>query len=328
MKRMLTIVLVLSIGASLSFAEGVNEQGGSQGESFPSRPVRCIVPWAAGGGTDTLIRALTVSAEEHLGQPIIVVNREGAGGTIAVTELAGMEPDGYTIGSLAIGLFTTQPVMREVQYTLDDFDGVIGLSYEPVMMVTHTDNPWNTIPELVDYAGSHTVKYGYPGNGSLTHLPQAAFFTMAGVEADGVSFTGGGPTMTALVGRHIDVAAGHPSEWWTLVEEGELKPLGVFSPERDEREGLAQIPTFTENGFDIDMSVWKFIVVPDGTPQEVIDKLHDAFLGMMNEPEFVEFSERLFLKMNPYDGEDVIDRIRTEAEFTYGVLDTLGFTNN
>jgi tripartite-type tricarboxylate transporter receptor subunit TctC len=324
MKKLIVFSLCIFLTGTAVFASGAKET--VAGDDFPNKPIRCIIPWAAGGGTDIMVRALIESSEKHLGQPIIPVNRDGAAGTIAVTELAGMQADGYSIGSLAIGLFTTQPVMRQVQYKLDDFDGVIGLSHEPVMMVTHADNPWNTIPELIDHAkkSGKRIKYGFPGSGSLTHLPQAAFFALSGVNADAVSFAGGGPTMTALVGKHIDVAAGHPSEYINFEKEKILKTLGVFSPVRDTRESLKNIPTFKENGFDIDMSVWKFVVAPKGVPKERIQKLYAGFKKMMNEPKFIEFANRMYLQMNPYTGEDVMKKIESDAVFTKGVLQNLG----
>ncbi len=320
----LLALTVMSVGAEGSKEAAQNEL------KFPTKPLRVLLPWAAGGSSDVMLRAMAELSPKYFGQPMIIVNRDGAGGTIGAAEFVKAEPDGYNIAMLAIGLFTTQPFMRDVQYTLDDFEGIIGLSYEPIIMVVHKDSPYNSIEDLVADAkkSGKSFKYGSSGTGSLPHLSQAAFFGMAGIKADVVAFAGGGPTVTALLGKHVDVAAAHPTEILPFVQDGQLKMLGIFSPERDPRAALKGVPTFKEKGFDINMAVWKYLIVPKGTPQAIKDRLHDGFLKIVQDEKFAKFAENAGLIMNPYPGDEVMKRISAEAEFTHGVLKELGLAKN
>jgi tripartite-type tricarboxylate transporter receptor subunit TctC len=324
-KRLFALAMVILTAAMTVGAAGQKEAAKEE-VKFPIKPLRVLLPWAPGGSSDIMLRAMAELAPKYFGQPMIVVNRDGAGGTIGTAEFVKADPDGYNVMMMAIGLFITQPFMRDVQYKLDDFEGIIGLSYEPIIMVVHKDSPWNSIEELIADAKKtgKSFKYGSSGTGSLPHLAQAAFFAKAGIKADVVGFAGGGPTITALLGKHVDVAAAHPTEILPFVQDNQIKMLGIFSPERDPRENLKQVPTFTEKGFDVSMAVWKALLVPKGTPKEIKDRLNEGFLKIVKDEKFAKFVENAGLIMNPYTGDDVIKRIRAEAEFTHGVLKQLG----
>jgi tripartite-type tricarboxylate transporter receptor subunit TctC len=321
-KRIVLVTMLCMVTLSL-WAAGQSDSGPAQ---FPAKPIKMLVPWAAGGSSDMIVRAIAELSPKYFGQPMVVVNRDGAGGTIATSEFVNADPDGYNVCLGAIGVFTTQPFMRDVQYKIDDFAGIIGLSYEPVIMAVHKDSAYNSIEELVA-DGKKTgknFKYGASGTGSLLHLSQAAFFAMAGVKADLVSFNGGSPTMTALLGKHIDVGAAHPTEVLPFVRDGQLKMLGIFSEERDSRPGLKDVPTFKEKGFDINMAVWKYLFVPKATPKEIRDKLYEGIAKIVKDEKFLRFLDTAGLIVNPYPGDELMSRIKNEAEFTHGVLIDMG----
>lgn len=336
MNKSLTILFILIISVALILSGcSSGKQPSGNGEAtvsetteskFPEKPIEFIVPWSPGGSSDTMARALSEVAKDHLGQPLVVVNRDGAGGTIATTEFTKAKPDGYTVLMNAVGVFTTQPFMRDVKYSIDDFKGVIGLSYEPIFLAVNSDSPWESIEDLVeDFKKSDkAVKYAHSGNGALTHLAQAALYSQAGIKSESVPFDSNNTALTNLLGKHVDVAVGHNTEVLPHVQEGKIRLLGVFSSERDERPGFNNIPTFKEQGYDIDMSVWKFILVPKDTPQEIIDKLYEGFYNMIQDPRYVRFCETAKLAMNPIKGEEVIQRLKEEREFTYYVLKDLG----
>jgi len=244
---------------------------------YPIKPIKFICPWAAGGSSDTTLRAFASIAKDYFGQPLVVVNRAGAGGTIATTEVKGAKPDGYTIMLDAVGVFTTQPKTREVSYSLDDFQTVIGLSYEPIVLAVHSNSGYKSLDDLK--SAKKNIKYGSSGTGSLPHLAQAAFFKKAGIEATNIPYKGGAPAITALLGRHVDTVAAHPGELLPYVRSGDLLMLGVFSPERYNL--IPDVPTFKEQGYDLDFSVWKFILTPKGVDPEIVKILHDKFYAMM-----------------------------------------------
>lgn len=338
-KRNSTILLILIMSVALILSGcNSNEQPSDNGETinseanksnFPEKPIKFIVPWSPGGSSDAMSRALSEVAKDHLGQPLVVVNRDGAGGTIATTEFTEAKPDGYTVLMDAVGVFTTQPFMRDVKYSIDDFKGVIGLSYEPIFLAVNSDNPWESIEDLVENfkKSGKAVKYGHSGNGGLPHLSQAALYSQAGIKSESVPFDSNSTALTNLLGKHVDVAVGHPTEMLPHLQEGKIRLLGVFLSERDERSEFNDIPTFKEQGYDIDMSVWKFILVPKDTPQEVIDKLYEGFHNMIEDPKYVKFCETAKLAMNPIEGEEIIERLKEEREFTYNVLKDLGLIN-
>jgi tripartite-type tricarboxylate transporter receptor subunit TctC len=327
-KRMLIAAAAMIFIVAMTAGAGGTSETDKDAGGFPGKPIKALVPWAPGGSSDMMVRAIAELSPKYFGQPMIVVNRDGAGGTIATAEFVTADPDGYNICLEAIGVFTTQPFMRDVQYKLDDFEAIIGLSYEPIIVAVHKDSPYNTLADLIADAKKtgKTFKYGASGTGSLPHLSQAAFFGMAGVKADLVSFNGGAPTMTALLGGHIDVAAAHPTEILPFALDGQVKMLGIFSSERDPRNDLKNLPTFKEQGFDVNMAVWKFLIVPKATPRDIRDKLYAGLSQIVKDEKFVKFTETAGLIVNPYDGPEVMKRVRAETEFTYGVLKQLGLT--
>ena len=157
--------------------------------------------------------------------------------------------------------------VREVSYTIDDFIPVAALSNEPIIMIAGKDSGITSVDDLLEM---DSVTYGFSGSGSLMELSQKQFFGMAGVEATGISYDGSSPTIAALLGGHIDVCTGHPGEVMQYVESGDAVAIGIFNDERDPRENLKDIPTFKEMGYDVTMSVWKFLMLPAGTPEDVV----------------------------------------------------------
>ena len=322
-KLVFAIVLAFTVVFTVSAGGG----GQARGREFPTRPIRVMVPWAAGGSSDIKVRAIADLSPTYFGVPMIVVNRDGAGGTIGAAEFARMAPDGYNVCMLTSGVFVTQPLMREVQYELDDFEFIIGLSYEPFVMLVHVDSPWNSVEELVAY-GRRTGRrlfYGGAGIGSFGHMTLAAFFGKAGLDAEAVAFGGGGPTVTALLGRHIDVASVHPPEALPHVEAGQLRMLGIFSAERCHfLPELRDVPTFREMGYDIDMAVSKFFVVPRGTPREIQERLYQGFSQIMRSERFVRFAEGFRLEVRAHPGHEALRLLREDIVTTGAVMRELG----
>ncbi|MBA7587544.1 hypothetical protein ES708_29574 [subsurface metagenome] len=287
---------------------------------YPIKPIKIIGPWAAGGSSDTLLRIFASIAEDYFGQPLVVVNRTGAGGTIATTEVKGAKPDGYTIMLNAVGVFTTQPKMRDVSYSLDDFETVIGLSYEPIVLTVHSNSNYKSLDDLKN--AKKNIKYGSSGTGSLPHLSQAAFFGKAGIESTHIPYKGGAPAITALLGRHIDIIAAHPGELLPYVRSGDLLMLNIFSPERYYL--IPDVPTFKEQGYDLDFSVWKFILTPKGVDPEIVKILHDKFYAMMQDSRFIEFAKKIDIKMNPISGKEVREKLTKQIKTTGETIDVLG----
>ncbi|WP_052345735.1 tripartite tricarboxylate transporter substrate binding protein [Paucisalibacillus sp. EB02] len=313
-------VLIISLIGCSSNASGDKELSG---EDFPSETIEIVVPWSAGGSSDQTARALAEAMSNVVDQNVVVVNREGAGGTIATTEVATQQPDAHTILFDAVGVFTTQPHLTEVQYSIDDFSAIKGLTYEPIVLVVNADSPWETLDDLIADTDTR-ITYAHSGAGGLPDLAQVGFFHQAGIEAESVAYEGQNPAITALLGGHVDTAAAHPGGIMQHVESGDLRILGIFSPERFE--DLPDVPTFEEKGFPIDMSVWKFLLVSKETPDDVVAKLEEIVDEAMKSPGYQEFLETANLTPQEISGDEVMERLQAQHEEHGAVIEKMGLS--
>ena len=317
---MLFLVL-MTVCMSFVWANGQQESKGEGELDFPTRPIKLIIPWSPGGSSDAMGRALSAVAKDHLGVELNVVNRDGAGGTIAATEVKGMAPDGYTIQLNAVGVFTTQPVLREVQYTIDDFDFVCGLSYEPIVILVHASSPYMTLKDL--QKADDTLTIGANAVGSLPYIAAMDIMYQLGVDADAVPMKGGGPSLAALLGQQVDVAVVHPNEAIQHVNNGDLRFLGICSPERSDL--FPDIPSVYESGVDADYAVWKWLQTPDGVDPAVMAFLTEKFQDMMNDPKFQEFANNSKLTLIDIDGgAEVEKRLKSQAAATSKAIHNIG----
>lgn len=214
-------------------------------------------------------------------------------------------------------MFTLQPFVREVSYTIDDFIPVAALSNEPIIMIAGKDSGITSVDDLLEM---DSVTYGFSGSGSLMELSQKQFFGMAGVEATGISYDGSSPTIAALLGGHIDVCTGHPGEVMQYVESGDAVAIGIFNDERDPRENLKDIPTFKEMGYDVTMSVWKFLMLPAGTPEDVVTKVTETLTAITETDEYKEFCDANQLLPLTLTTEEMVERINEEAAVNQELL--------
>jgi tripartite-type tricarboxylate transporter receptor subunit TctC len=225
------------------------------------------VPFPPGGSTDLIGRAVAQAIEAPLGQTMVVVNREGAAGAVGTREVAGDRADGYRLVFPPSSLFTITPqtVQDPDTISLDDLTIITGLTVENIVLIANTDSPYQTLDDLLEAGRSgQTINYGHSGVGIGTYLAQRVFFAQAGINATDVPFDGGGPSVTALVGNQVDIGASQIAESIEQVEAGELRHLGIFTPERNEF--LPDVPTMREQGFDIEVDQVRFIAGPPGLP--------------------------------------------------------------
>lgn len=316
MKKLIVFMLVVVMSMGMLLAQGQSEAG----LNYPNRPIKLIVPWAPGGSSDALARVLASVGKKYLGVDVEVVNRDGAGGTIATAEVKAAKPDGYTIQLNAVGVMTTQPAMREVPYTIDDFDYVIGLSYEPIVMLTHTNSKYKTFDDFKNVKGTVMMAANAPG--SLPYIAAVDVMYQAGIDAEAVPMTGGGPSLTALLGNHVDLAMVHPNEAVQHVNNGDLQYLGICSLERNSM--FPDIPTFKEMGIPVDYSVWKWIQVPAGVDPQILAFLESKFKEMLKDPKVVEFASNSQLEMLDMPGSEIRDTLKRQAEATAKAIGLMG----
>lgn len=277
-----TVRFILSLAAILGFAAPP-----LQAADFPTKEVQIIIPYAAGGATDLVFRALAASSSKHLGKAIVVVNRPGGGGAVGFTEAMQARPDGYTLVT-AITPLTILPHQVKTAFTHRDFEPIINVVLDPAMFQMRSDAQWKTLPELLDYAKKNPgmVTVGNSGAGGGVHLIALAFEKAVGVKFNHIPFAGGGPSVTALLGGHIHAVSVSPPEGIAHVKAGKLKIMALFSEKR--MNDFPDVPTVREQGIDFTMSQWRGLAAPKGTPPDVVKKLHDAFRKGMEDPAFLK----------------------------------------
>ncbi len=289
-----------------------------QAAEFPTKEVQIIIPYAAGGATDLIFRALAATTGKYLGKAVIVVNRPGGGGTVGVTEVSQAKPDGYTLLS-AITPLTILPHQVKTTFTYQSFEPIINVVKDPGMFLVKSDSPWKNLNEFLDYAKKNPgmITVGNSGAGGGVHLIALAFEKTAGVKFNHIPFAGGGPSVTALLGGHINAVSVSPPEGIEHVKAGKLRIIALFAEKRFEL--FPDVPTVKEQGINFTMGQWRGLAAPKGTPPDVIKKLHDAFKKGMEDPVFVKNAKDMVVNLSYLGPEDFGKLMAQDHEF-YGKL--------
>lgn len=296
---LITVVILMSF-TMLSYAS-----------DYPDKPITAIVPWGAGGGTDLNARAIAREAEKFIDVPIIVENREGATGTIGVTEASKAKPDGYTILFGSIDPMCSMPHLMDVEYSIDDFRGIMGFAYDPSSIIVRADSPWETLEDLI--AEEEVINRGHSGIGGIHHVMFEMFFPAAGIENfRDVTFDGGAASLTALRGGHIDVNGNTLGVAIPSIEAGEVRVLATAAPERVDL--FPDIPTFKEKGFDIEVEATFFLVAPKGTPDEAIELLEEIFTKAAQSEGYQEFAKNRKQQVYIRDSEEIYEKVKGDYE--------------
>ena len=232
---------------------------------FPTKEVQIIIPWAAGGATDLIFRALAATTGKYLGKAVVVVNRPGGAGAVGFTEAMQAKPDGYTLVS-AVTPLTILPHQVSTAFTYKNFDPVINVVDDPSMFLVRSDAPWKSLKEFLDYAKKNPgmITVGNSGAGGGVHLVALAFEKAAGVKFNHIPFSGGGPSVTAILGGHVNAVSVSPPEGISQVQAGKLKIIALFAEKRFEM--FPDVPTVKEQGINFAMGMWRGLAAPKGTP--------------------------------------------------------------
>jgi tripartite-type tricarboxylate transporter receptor subunit TctC len=285
---------------------------------FPTKEVQIIIPYASGGATDLIFRALAATTGKYLGKAVIVVNRPGGGGAVGCTEAAQAKPDGYTLLS-AITPLTILPHQVKTAFTYKNFDPVINVVKDPGMFLVRSDAPWKSLKEFLDYAKKNPdmITVGNSGAGGGVHLIALAFEKTAGVKFNHIPFAGGGPSVTAILGGHINVVSVSPPEGIEHVKAGKLKIIALFAEKRFEL--FPDVPTVKEQGVDFVMGQWRGLAAPKGTPPDAIKKLHDAFKKGMDDPVFIKNAKDMVVNLS-YLGPEAFGKLMAYDDDFYSKL--------
>lgn len=263
---------------------------GTAAGAYPERAIRLVVGFPAGGSSDAIARIVQPTVEKQLGQSLVIENRPGAGGAIAIGMVAKAPPDGYLIGlGGAAGLGVSLGVQDNTGYDpRKDLAPVTGLASVPFILAASNSLRGKTLRDIVAMAKQpNQLAIGHGGNGTLMHLTTEMFNQMADIRLELVPYRGMAPVVTDLIGGHMPLGVIDPPSAMTAIEGGLITPIAVSSASRYQR--LPDIPTFAEQGVPgFEATGWFGIVAPAGTPDDAIAKLNAAFVTALKDPAIVE----------------------------------------
>ncbi|SDQ55676.1 tripartite tricarboxylate transporter substrate-binding protein [Thermostaphylospora chromogena] len=275
--RMIAAIGIVSLATACAGNGGAGG-GGDTGENYPDRNITFVVPFSAGGPTDTVTRMIAEPMAAELGGKIVIQNVGGAGGTVGAGEVARAEPDGYTVLMHHIGMSTAPALYQNLDYKpLEDFETVGLVTEVPMTVLARKDFEPATLQDLVTYvkANADKITLANAGIGAASHLCGLLFQNAVGVKLQEVPYEGTGPALTDLVGGQVDFMCDQTTNTSGQITAGEVKAYAVTTPERVQ--SLPDLPTTAEAGLpDLQVSVWHGLYVPKGTPQEIVQKLSEA----------------------------------------------------
>jgi len=297
--------LLLLTGVAPSLAEG-----------YPSRPVRVIVGFPAGGPTDVIARIVAQKLSDSLGQQFYVENVGGAGGNIAAGQVARVTPDGYTIMAISTGFMVNPSLYAKVPYDpIKDFTAVSLVAVSPNVVVVNPSVPARTLPELVQLIRNNPGKYSYagPGVGSTPHLGGELFRLTYKLDLVHVPFTGAAPAVQATIGGHTPIAFPALPSSLSAIQAGQVRAIGIAATDR--AEGVPDVPTFAEQGVkDKDADTLTGIVAPAGTPKEIVELLSREIAKSVARPDVRERLAALGFKPVANTPDEFAARIKSEIE--------------
>ena len=262
--------------------------------SYPEKPITFVVPYSAGGSSDTLVRGMQPFLEKAMGATIVPKNITGGGGAVGMSQaLFSSKADGYTVTLPSNAVFGLEG-LGNVPWKHEDFDTIARIITEDYSITVRADSPWKTLDEFVAFAKANPgkIKMGFSGFGSSTHIVAAAFADQFGLEFQFVPYKGGSKTVAATMGGHIDANTHHPAETKAGVDAGKLRVLATMGPKRSNL--YPDVPTMQELGHEWVVSQWRGISMPKGVSDEVKAKWEDALKKVTADPDFQTFiTERM-----------------------------------
>jgi tripartite-type tricarboxylate transporter receptor subunit TctC len=298
---------------------------GQAASDYPNKPIELVVPFGAGGGTDVLARVTAEAAKKHSSQPITVINRPGASGSIGLTEVVNARPDGYKIAMITVEMAII-PHMGIAKFSPEsDFTPLVRLNADPIVLAVSAESPWKTIEEMIDAAkkSKEPLRFGNAGTGGVSHLAAVALQQKSGTTFTHAPFQGNAPAVVALLGGHIDAVTASPSEVFSFVQTGKLRALAVLA---DQRLGgaFAQVPTMKERNIDLSVGTWRGLAAPKGLPADVLARLSAIAIRTANEPAVKEAMEKQNLGYSVADGEAFRKQIASDSALYKQLIEQMG----
>jgi tripartite-type tricarboxylate transporter receptor subunit TctC len=280
---MLRAVLTLALVAFATFAQAASDD-------YPNKPIQMVVPFPPGGVADITGRPLAQVMSKILKQPIVIVNKGGAGGAIGMATVAKGRQDGYTL-LMALSSVSIIPVAeklygRPAPYELKELAPVALISADPTVLIVRADGPYKSAKDFIAAAKANPGKINYSSSGvyGTLHVAMEIFANAAGIKVFHVPFQGGGPALTALLGGQVEALASGPSAAMAQLKGGRIRALAVWGDKR--LASLPDVPSMKDLGYDATFYIWSGLFAPAGTPQPIINKLRATVKQVVSEPEF------------------------------------------
>jgi len=301
--------------------------GAAFAQTYPSRPVKIVVPFPAGGGTDALTRFVAKGMEQRLGQPFIVENRGGAGTTLGAAAVARSDPDGYTILVGTASTFAAAPgLYKRLAYDPNkDFAPVMLFATVPFVLVAHPSLGVSSVQELIALAKSKPgeLSYASAGVGAVHHIFCELFMSMTGIEMKHVPYRGGGPALNDVVAGHVPVYFADAGPAAALIRAGQLKALGVTTATRASH--LPEVPTLHEAGVtSYEANTWQMMVGPAEMPEPIVVRLNAALGDVMRTPEAQKYFTGLGMQPTTGTPAAAAEHIRKEAARWTAIIRGIG----
>lgn len=273
---------------------------------FPTKPIEIAIPWNAGGIVDIIVRQLAAIASEDIGQPIAIINTPGAAGTLCTTEYLQKDADGYSLLVSSLPVVCFQPYIREVEYSLDDFTGIIGLHQGKYFVLTcPSQSGLETMEDIIEKGKNGTILAGTGGVGTFDDVYGSALMNALGVSFQNVAYDDSISIQNALLNGSIDVCLGSIGNFEEQVKAGNISVLATYDAESFTLPEIGEIPSLKELGYDVSGAQQFFILGRAGTDEAIITYLYEAFLRAMDTEAFKEIAGNSNLIMNPMTPEEL-----------------------
>lgn len=295
-------------------------------QTYPGKPVKVVVPYSAGGNTDSIARILSDSLSRHLGQQFVVENRPGAGGAVSAEFVAKSPPDGYTLYVTALGVMTIVPHIQKVNFdTLKDFSPISNLGTNPFVLAAHPSTGVKTLPELIALVRRQPGKLAYASvNGAVSHMSTAMLLSRAGMDMIFVPYKGDTPAVTDLVAGQVQMYFGTFSAMIPHGKTGRITLLGVSSEKRDPK--LPDVPAIAETLPGFRTVTWNGLMAPAGTPKSIIDRLSAECQRAMRDPSVIDRLEKMGVDAYGSTAAEFAETLRSDYEIYRQAVKAAGLT--
>ena len=292
---------------------------------FPTRPVRLLVGFTAGGGIDAIARIVAQEASKHLSHPIVIENKPGLAGGIAAETVAKSEADGHTLLMTAPGSAVINPhLIKDLSYKFDDMTAVTLVGLVPLVVVTHTGSKLHSLHDVIATAKAHpgSLNYGSVGVGTSNHMATVLFEMLSGIQMTHVPYKGPQANTDLLAGR-LDLIFDAITTATPFIQASQYRPLAVTTKTRSPL--LPSVPTIAESGFpDYEASNWYGIVAPAQTPKELVSKLHEVFVTAIRSPEVMKRLEDIGMNVAANTPADFDEFLREQYRRMGDIVRTTG----